>query len=305
MKLLFAIPHYYSPGKAKYGSSESPLIRRVRAVAETIVSLHQLFGQQKCEINIGQKSAVPVGSLAKHQVDIVICTTGNHHTLKHLPVSDSLFHHRETEAEPQLLGFECHKVLHDNLGSYDYYCYMEDDLIIHDALFFEKLNQFNKQTEVLDLLQPHRYEVQHQGPYFKAYVDGDLRPEVTAPFQDVTTSPQLELRILGMSVRFRRPYNPHSASFFLNQAQLEYWVSQPHFLDRNTRFIGPLESAASLGIMKTFRIHKPAPVNPDFLEIKHADNRFIHQIGTIVSTSGQQQPTFPVSQSNPERVSYC
>jgi hypothetical protein len=38
------------------------------------------------------------------------------------------------------------------------------------------------------------------------------------------------------------------------------------FFDRDTSFIGPLESAATLGIMRAFRIYKPAPEHAAFLE---------------------------------------
>ena len=31
---------------------------------------------------------------------------------------------------------------------------------------------------------------------------------------------------------------------------MSHWVSQPHFLDHASRFIGPLETAATLGIMR-------------------------------------------------------
>ena len=49
--------------------------------------------------------------------------------------------------------------------------------------------------------------------------------------------------VLGNRVAFRRTLNPHAGSFFLSAAQMEHWARQPYFLDRDTRFIGPLESA--------------------------------------------------------------
>ena len=44
---------------------------------------------------------------------------------------------------------------------------------------------------------------------------------------------------------------------------------------RDTSFLGPLESAATLGILRTFSIYKPAPENAAFLEIAHAGNAFL------------------------------
>jgi hypothetical protein len=59
---------------------------------------------------------------------------------------------------------------------------------------------------------------------------------------------------------------------------MAYWAAQPHFLDRDTGFIGPLESAATLGIMRTFRVYKPAVENASFLEIEHHGTAFISQL---------------------------
>ena len=43
---------------------------------------------------------------------------------------------------------------------------------------------------------------------------------------------------------------------------------------RDTSFVGPLESAATLGIMRTFKVYKPARENANFLEVEHYGRRF-------------------------------
>jgi hypothetical protein len=83
-------------------------------------------------------------------------------------------------------------------------------------------------------------------------------------------------------VAFERWTNPHSGCFFLNAAQIEKWASSPGFLDGDCSFAGPLESAASLGVMKNFRIYKPAFPNAGFLEIRHMHNRYL---GVALKTS--------------------
>ena len=108
--------------------------------------------------------------------------------------------------------------------------------------------------------------------------DSDLRAEVTAPFQNVEEAPVATGRLLGTTVTFHRAKNPHAGCFFLNGRQMEFWARQPHFLDRDTRFIGPLESAATLGIMRTFRIYKPAAESAGFLEIEHFGTGFLSQL---------------------------
>ncbi|MHC5721727.1 MAG: calcium-binding protein, partial [Nostoc sp.] len=93
----------------------------------------------------------------------------------------------------------------------------------------------------------------------KAYIDGDLALRVTAPFQNVQEQHELNGTILNRLITFRRPLNPHSGCYFLNVNQMAHWANQTYFIDRDTSFVGALESAATLGIMKTFRIYKTSP----------------------------------------------
>jgi len=280
MRILFTIAHFFNPkGEGKHASQRKDPRPRIQALAVAIASLHQVFSKSQCTIDIGQRVAVPANQLQSHDIDIVICTTGSYHLLERLPLPAHFYKHHSTHAEPMLLGFSCQEVLRDSLGQYDYYCFLEDDLIISDPWFFIKLAWFTKMTGDRHLLQPNRYEVSPQGLVRKAYIDGDLAPRVTAPFQNVQEEPEFKGQVMGSPVIFRRALNPHSGCYFLNAAQMAHWAEQPYFLDRDTSFVGPLESAATLGIMKTFRIDKPAPSNAGFLEIQHYGNGFLSLIG--------------------------
>ncbi len=284
MRILVTIAHFFQPhSKGKHASQRKNPQPRIQALTQNIINLHHLFGQLQTIINIGQKLAFPANRSQDSQLDIIICTTQNCHLLDQLPVPSHFYHHHPTQCEPLLLGFECQAVLRDLLGKYDYYCFLEDDLIIHDPWFFIKLNWFTQQASNLNLLQPNRYEVSTHAPVQKAYVDGDLLPRVTAPFQNVQEEPELKGKIMGTSITFRRALNPHSGCYFLNSNQMAYWIGQQHFLDRDNSFISPLESAATLGIMKTFRIYKTAPEQANFLEIQHFGTGFISLIGKQVN----------------------
>jgi hypothetical protein len=56
---------------------------------------------------------------------------------------------------------------------------------------------------------------------------------------------------------------------------MEVWASKPWFADEDCSFAGPLESAASLGIIKTFRQYKPSTANAAFLELEHLHPRYL------------------------------
>lgn len=281
MPLLLAIPHYFDPAPAerRHGSLDGP---------------------PQAVIDIGRMTTTPANHAAR-LLDVGVCTTGDRHLLGELPLGPGYFHHHPTAADPRLLGFECHAVLRDRLCGSDFYCYLDDDLLIRDPWLFVKLRWFTGQFGDEALLMPNRYEVACNRVVHKAYVDGPLRPEVTAPFQDVADRPTLEGEPLGQRVVFRRPLNPHSGAFFLNARQMEAWAARPYFLDRDTSFVGPLESAATLGVMKSFRIYKPDPETGAFLEVERPGARFLDRIklpgtsadGSTLADANRNLPRFP------------
>ncbi|HUG93070.1 MAG TPA: hypothetical protein VML55_19675 [Planctomycetaceae bacterium] len=285
MRLLFAIPHFYDPhphatvaGRAGYGSLSDDPAARAAALAAGINSLHQSFASAQCIMQIAHGRTQPANEPLRGDVDVIVCTTGGRHLLDRLPLDPAFFHHQATTADPPLLGFECHAALRDRYGGYDWYGFLEDDLVVRDSWLFVKLAWFQNHLGPESVLLPNRYELGTRPLVTKVYLDGDLREDLTAPWQNVREAPELASQVLGRPVVFRRALNPHSGCFFLTAGQLGQWLRQPHFLDRDTSFIGPLESAASLGVMRTFRVYKPGRENASFLEIEHAGTRFLSQL---------------------------
>jgi hypothetical protein len=280
MRLLFAIPHFFDPAPAvrKHGSTAGDPRPRLRSLANCLAGLRHQFGRPQCVIDIGRRTTFPANHATAVHLDVIVCTTGDRHLLDQLPLGPGYYTHHPAQADPKLLGFECHAVLRDRLGGYDFYCYLEDDLLLRDPWLFVKLRWFAGRFGDGPLLMPNRYELARDRIVHKAYVDGPLRPAVTAPFQDVNDTPTLETEALGERVVFRRPLNPHSGAFFLNPRQMAEWAARPYFLDRDCSFVGPLESAATLGVMKTFRVYKPANETAGFLEVEHPGNRFLTRI---------------------------
>lgn len=284
MKILFTVAHYFKPqADPRYGSqSKDKEAVRVQALRACVTSLHQLFGQAQAVLRISDRQAIVANDLLAAKVDVVVCTAGDDHLLGRIGLpAHALVHHR-THARPLQLGYECHAVLGAALGRYDYYCFLEDDLILRDPLFFTKLHWFNRNTSEDCVLQPNRFEVSGSAAVSKVYIDGDIPLAATAQFQNPLEQPVFDASVMGAGVQFRRALNPHSGCFFLNQAQMERWARQPYFMDRAASFVGPLESAASLGIMRTFRVYKPAPRNAAFLEIEHAGTAYLDLLGRTV-----------------------
>jgi hypothetical protein len=284
MRLLLTIPHYFLPtvhrGRSdpRHGSSRAAEATRVEALGTCIRSLHELFGRRQFILEPARRTAHPANQQTAGTVEIVVCTTADCHVLSALPLAANVYTHVATRSEPKLLGFECHAVLRERLGAYDYYGYIEDDLILHDPWFFVKLAWFTKKLGSANVLLPNRYEVGPNALADKVYLDGDLPRSATRAFQDVSKSPVVRSEILGHRITFRRALNPHAGGFFLTADQMAHWAGQPYYLDRDTSFVGPLESAASLGVMRTFRVYKPAPQNAGFLEIQHYGTAFLGKV---------------------------
>jgi hypothetical protein len=286
MKILITIAHFFKPeDNSRHDSRRKDPQPRLAALSQSISALHQLFSKSQSIINIKEKLAFPANQPLANDLDIVICTTQDCHLLDRLSVPAHFYQHYPTQAKPMFLGFECQAVLRECLGEYDYYCFLEDDLIIHDPWFFVKLYWFNKEAGDRCLLQPNRYEISTHGLSYKAYIDGDINPKATEKFQDLSDRPQLKSIIMGVPMVFRRALNPHSGCYFLNANQMKHWASQPDFLDRDPSFIGTLESAASLGIMKHFLVYKTIPQQASFLEIQHYGTKFLDTIGQQIDLS--------------------
>jgi hypothetical protein len=282
-RVLFVIPHFYASGNGFYGSTGSDVEVRVRCLERVISGLHQSLGSRQAFLlwlrdhvpGTGNGHLIKTNEPFLSDLDITICTSGDRHLLQHGTLSPSLYQHLALDTEPMKLGFACHEVLRRNLGKYDWYCYLEDDLLISDTLFFSKLEWFIREFGEEATLSPHRFERSMNEPVHKLYHDGLVRPDFTAAWQDITDRQYFSSEQLGMNMRFERWPNPHSGCFFLNARQMEQWASKPFFGDCDSSFAGPLESAASLGIIKTFRQYKPSPVNAAFLELEHLHSRYL------------------------------
>lgn len=282
MKILIGIPHYYNQDNVekKHGSSSNTLRNRIFKLKQTICKLYQCFSTNHKVLNIEKRMAESAET--QHDVDIVIHTLNDHHLLNLMPELSEMVEHKIVDADPKMLGFECHKTLVSMSNEYDFYGYLEDDLWIHDPLFFEKLKWFSQSTSDNCLLLPNRFEVQEIPSYYKLYIDGNIRIGATANYRVNTAETEILLKGLGEDFKFMQTANPHSGCFFLNRVQVNLWKEHKSFADHDVSFISPLESAATLSVLKVFNIFKPMKPNLNFFEIEHAGNAFFSLLGNKV-----------------------
>ena len=274
MRILFTIPHYYNArGGGFYGSLKADPRPRLQALAAMVFGLHATFGARQ---GLMGSPIAKANTSEEASVEVVVCTTGEQHLVGQLGPLAGLLRHHATRAEPKYLGFECHEVLRDGIGKYDWFCFLEDDLLVTDPLFVRKLEWFNGIAGDEAALQPNRFEIARGQPWHKLYIDGNLaKPEISTRLQDINDRRLISAEAFGATVVFQRVMNAHSGTFFLNARQMARWAGQPDFLERDSAWAGPLESSATLGLVRHFRVYKPARENAGFLEVRHLDNRYL------------------------------
>lgn len=273
-RILVTMPHYCQRGSDNFNKSKEI---RSMSLARSVSSFVQQAGHAQMFLNFTEQAAQFANCANQLTCDVFICTTGGDHLLDELDLLTGMYHHVKTDAHPKVLGYTCREVLRNFKGKYDYYCYVEDDLFINDPLFFNKLAWFSDHAGGRCLLQPNRCETSFSSYTKKCYIDGDIPPENNPYFRPGL--PVLTLPAFGINFDFAPATNPHSGCYFLTAEQFEYWAEQPHFNDLDMSWVGPLESAASLGIMKTFSVYKPAWHNANFLEICHFGDAYLQMIG--------------------------
>ena len=222
-------------------------------------------------------------------IDLRICVSGQCHVLDRLSGCEGLYQKEACHPEdPRLLGFEAQRVLVDAWRAaetagepFDYIAYLEDDILLTDADFFLKLRCFNRAFGDHYLLMPNRIEtLAHQGQLRRFYIDGDYNPAASEAYRQ-STNQRLSFPHLGEMVCFEQPSNLHSGSFFLNHEQARIYAGSGHAAAIDTSFHGPLESAATLGMLKTFQLMKPSPENGRFLTVEHDGRNFMGLVPSL------------------------
>ena len=276
-KSLLIIAHFFRPEESSIYSStmESMRNQRTYALYEAVKSWRAIF-DDTATLNIEHKKFL-LSSSASGALDIIIIVNENNHLIQ------SEFAHqarlkivRVKTSNPRLLPFAAHRVAADYREQYDWFFYSEDDLAVRDPSFFFKLKAFQELFGTNRALQPNRYEINFKGTKTKTYIDGDLRAGFIEPYLKLVNEEHdaLTLPFLGHTITLERARNPHSGFFALSSQQLKHWICQKHFNDLDSSFVSPLESAATLGLIKTFSVFKSSPPNQAYFEIEHLDRKF-------------------------------
>ena len=247
LKILIGIPHVYSPKEGSLYSSENIEKKEIkkRALEKAIeenLALHDEKGY--IHASLGHRKPVVTRKLEKsNNVDIKIQL--------YIPEKEHLADNiREIEKLEKLVVRGINNIdiplvasrrILEQSSEYDIVAYMEDDILIEDREFFQKLAYiYNAIPEEYAVL-PHRCEmINGKGDVI---LSGD--PDGGRPDLYWDTGEKIGIRWPTGLKRFYRATNPHSGCYFLTKTRaqmvLKYW--EENNWKSKYRLSGPLEQA--------------------------------------------------------------
>ena len=282
MRILFVIPHFFSapkPGQPMAGGSHFDMVARIAALNTAIVALHRLFGPRRHAMAPDIPFPDRVGPT--RVVDIVIIQIPGMELLDHIDIDPSCYVRENFSGDAPMMEFEAQRILRDRVGGYDYYGIIEDDIVLTDPTFFDKVQWFQDNFGPDTVLVPARYEMAHSGTPAAVLIDPTLPSELLEPFRRSGQQEMVSARWHGRPQDFSLAYNPHSAAHFLTDEHLRRWIRSPYFYDRDASWVGPMESAMDLSLGRTFDLYKPSAPDPLFLSVEHFGTRYSERSAPI------------------------
>ena len=292
VRLKVAIPHFFNDkvngASSGYGSSRaSNRFRRSLSLGRCVGSI---LGLQRASrdwiLNIAERQLelTPVSTRAdvpSIEVELHIFVTGSNWLKDTLNSFLPRFTLHQLELEdPRQLPLETISHMLALTGHADLFIYAEDDLVISDPFFVDKLKWFYQRTQDKFILMPHRFELAVAHAPQKLYVDGPIK---TVGQQEQVWSGNESIVAQGRfrgeeDVSFVEATNPHSGFLCVSASQFEKLRLEPW---PPPEFVSPLETAATGTVLGKFPILKPSWPSRDFLTVEHANPSFLSTLDEL------------------------
>jgi hypothetical protein len=226
-------------------------------------------------------------SLAHHQLDLVVNTYRDMSLVDELPEEQRsrLTTYVHGGGDPMFIEFYSQELFLQRRREFDWFLFIEDDLLLYDPCFIEKIEEFNRWAPVRDaVLIPHLYEVNSGTKY---YISRDFRNRMWKSrygeddAHDVVsrlTVFEIDSAYGGTGIRFAEFTNPHGACHCLSREQLERWARTGRRWYGRVSWIGSLESAATGALFERFALYRPHPENKWYLELRHFGTKYSDRI---------------------------
>lgn len=212
-----------------------------------------------------------LSSLAHCDLKIVLNTSPNMNVIAFLPsyMQERIVIRETVMNDPMLIEFYAQDIMIEQQDEFDWFLFLEDDIVIRDSSLLEKYAFFNACFGKHDLLMPNRYEM-YNG--VKMYID------ITIDFARDDGKPHLVYLAPSTvdvgGVVFSENANPHAGFYCLNKEQLKAWIKGGRHWYKAVVGVGPLESAATFCLFESFNLYKPHSSNLHFAEVYHFDTKY-------------------------------
>jgi hypothetical protein len=266
-----------------YGSTRSDQeIHRLIALSRCLGAVLALArGEREEVVGVGEKVILSTGTtsypgrrLSGVQIECHLFVTGDTWLQ---PVVAAYDHritcHRLNLEDSRRLPHAARRFLLEAEEPADLSLYLEDDLVINDRLYCDKLIWFLERTQHRFALMPHRFECTGDPAAERLFVDGPLHPDLVRNYQEPREHVARGTFWDGHAVSFDVASNPHSGSFALSRAQLDV-LRRKGVADSG--FVGPLETVATYTVLQHFQVWKPSWACRDFLAIEHGHPSFLY-----------------------------
>lgn len=287
-----AIPHFCHPQddqKDGYGSSRADAAV-LRGVALSrclggVLSLarhprEQLLSITDATVVDAPPPRYPRSQLSGVVIDCHVFVTGDQWLKRELSAFDRrVTVHQLQLDDPRRLPHAARDFLlaDDGVGDADLSLYLEDDLVIQDRLYVDKLIWFCNCTQHRFVLMPHRYELTANPASPRFFVDGPMDPsgfpDHHFPKEGIASGKFWD----GELISFDLASNPHSGSFSLSPPQRH--IASKEGVD-DDGFVGLLETVATFTVLKYFPVMKSCWSQRDYLSIEHGHPSFISLRGS-------------------------
>lgn len=282
-----AIPHFYRPGDQStgYGSTRSDArLRRIVALSRCLGGVlglargpgEEVLGIAQQQLLAAPPLAYPSRLLQGVEIDCHLFVSGAHWLQPVVAAFGARLTVHQLELEdPRRLPMAARDfLLADGApGEADLSLYLEDDLVIQDRLYVDKLIWFTARTEHRFGLMPHRFEPTGDPAHPRLFVDGPIAthsfPAHHQPAAAVASGQFWD----GQMIQFDVASNPHSGSFALSAPQRQLLATRGV---ADEGFVGPLETVATFTVLQHLPVLKPSWPCRDFLTLEHGHPSFLY-----------------------------
>jgi hypothetical protein len=246
LRLLFVIAHVVPPAQ-----QDNPVfLERLQACMDALLKSYDGF--QKTIILLSKQGYSIASQLPAYMA-------------KNFTVYES------KQTDPMLVEFDAWHLMEKYAGTYDYFTFLEDDILMEDTWWFNKMEQFNEAVANTSyLLFPHRYEYSEGTKYYNDQMMMEGHVSERYHFQ-------ANLGFGLGTLQFCQYENPHAGMYCLQAAQANNWLAKGNPYQYETTAYGTLESAATFNLMHQFEIFKPHPTCMHFLQVRHWGAKYLAQ----------------------------